>query len=170
MPSAKRTSEADKQDRGAKHDLALRITLVRPPAGVGFGVQRGAGAAGEVVSAAPATGEDLSFDFVVRVKDGADADGAARLGGPFVQGPPGGRFVYVCAGTLAGQAGSCWSRRAKVPLGGITPGLVREATGKPGARLEARVPGTAGDGGPVCASVKLVGGGWRVVGETKPGE
>jgi len=45
--------------------------------------------------------------------------------GPFVQGRPGSRFVYVNSGTYAGDQKSCWSRRAKVPLTGIAASLAR---------------------------------------------
>jgi hypothetical protein len=149
-----------KRDGGAG-EVPLRVVVVRPPAGVRLGVQRGRD---EIVGAADSVGEDLAFDFAVRViDDGGGGKGAAvRLGGPFVQGPAGGKFVYVCSGAMAGQAGSCWSRRAKVPLAGVTARLVREAMNGRGARLEARFDGTGRDGGPSCASVKLVGDGWRV--------
>ncbi len=32
------------------------------------------------------------------------ADGRPRLLGPYVQGPPAGRFVYLCVGQYAGQS------------------------------------------------------------------
>ena len=154
---------------GPDVELPLRITLLRPPAGVRFCLQRGKD---ELVSAGEATREDVSFDFAVRVKEddgglggsgGGGGTRTVRLLGEFTQGPPGGRFVYVRSGTMAGQPESCWSRRAKVPLAGITPALVRRVMKTPGARLEARIQGTGRDGGPVCASVKLLGSGWQLV-------
>jgi hypothetical protein len=36
--------------------------------------------------------------------DGSVADGRPRLLGPYVQGPPAGRFVYLCVGQYAGQS------------------------------------------------------------------
>jgi hypothetical protein len=51
----------------------------------------------------------------VRVRVVATATGGYTLRGPAAQGPPA-RFVYVHSGTRAGQVGSCWDRRAKVPL------------------------------------------------------
>jgi hypothetical protein len=83
--------------------------------------------------------------------------------GDFALGPPAGRFVYVNAGTLAGQADSCWTRRAKVKTAGITPALVDETLATPGAVLEARIAGAGRDGTPCCATVPLLDGGWRVV-------
>jgi hypothetical protein len=79
-----------------------------------------------------------------------------------VQGPPGGRFVYVNVGTYAAQPDSPWGRRAKVPLGGITDALLDAALASPGAVLEAAFAGRGRDGGPSCATVPLLGGGWRV--------
>ena len=81
----------------------------------------------------------------------------AALTGPFVQGPRGQRFVYLDIGTYAGQAESCWSRRLKVPLTGITAKMIAA-----GDVLEARVPGTGRDGGPTCASVRDFEG-WKPV-------
>ena len=141
----------------AEREIALRVTLVHPPAGVVFCLQRGRA---DLVSPTKATGEQLSFDFALRVH-GDRVSGPPNLRGAFAQGPPATRFVYINSGTLAGQ-GSCWTRRAKVPLSGITWELIEQAISNPGTVLEARIPGTAKDGGPVCASVRLLEGGWRV--------
>jgi hypothetical protein len=138
-------------------ELPLRITLVHPPSGVVFCLQRGRA---DLVSPMEASGEQVSFDFSLRVH-GDRSGGPPNLRGAFAQGPPATRFVYVNSGTLAGQRGSCWTRRAKVPLAGITWELIEEAVSKPGTVLEARIAGTAKDGGPVCASVRLLEGGWR---------
>jgi hypothetical protein len=73
------------------------------------------------------------------------------------------RFIYVCSGTLAGQAESCWTRRAKVPLKTITWELVQRVLLEPAGRLEARFHGRAGDGGPACATIKLLDDRWRRV-------
>jgi hypothetical protein len=90
-------------------------------------------------------------------------DGYPTLLGPVTQGPPTGRFVYLNSGQRAGQADYCWDRRAKVPLAGITQQLIDRAREQPGARLEARVLGTGLDGGPACATVPLLEGGWRIL-------
>jgi hypothetical protein len=73
----------------------------------------------------------------------------AALGGPFVQGPRGKRFVYIDIGTYAGQSASSWGRRLKIPLDGIPAKFIAA-----GGILEARVPGTGRDGGPNCATVQ----------------
>jgi len=136
----------------SEFELPLRITLIAPPAGVQFCLQRGSD---ELIGEVESTGADLSFDLSVRV-DGKLADGSPRFLGPFTQGPPTSRFVYIRCGTSAGQWGSPWTRRAKIPLTGITWPLIRKGT-----RLEARYAGTAKDGGPSCATVPLLDGGWR---------
>ena len=72
------------------------------------------------------------------------------------------RFSYLAAGRRAGDTTSCWDRRAKVALAGITPAVLAAWRATPGAVLEARIAGTARDGGPACATVPLLGGGWQV--------
>lgn len=114
-----------------------------------------------MVAQSVSTGEDISFDLTVRVKSTGEGD-PPRFLGPFTQGPPDKRFVYVCSGTLAGQQASCWTRRAKVPLAAISWPLVHKALKTAGTRLEACFDGTARDGGPVCAAVSIAGGAWRV--------
>lgn len=138
--------------------LTLRITLIKPPPGVPFCLQQGKA---DLVPPSSYSVENTSFDFIVNIANDR-TDGPPNFRGKFAQGPPGGRFVYINSGTYAGHSDSCWSRRAKVPLSGITWELIEEALSKSGAVLEARIAGTAGDGGPVCATVPLLDGGWRV--------
>lgn len=137
--------------------LPLRITLFNPPKGVMFAVQRGKA---ELETPLMASGENLSFNFAVRVGDREDE--RPNFLGPFAQGPRGGRFVYVNSGTLAGQADSCWTRRAKVGLMGIGWDLVDQILAQPSLLLEAQIAGKAGDGGPACATVRLLGDGWAI--------
>src|SRR4051812_45199006 len=109
-----------------EREITLRIVVVGPPEGVTFGLQRGKT---ELVDVIRTTGDDLTFDFPVRVHE----DG--RFLGPFTQGPPTARFVYVNSGTGAGDRTSPWSRRAKVPLKGVTADLVDAVSAKKGAVL-----------------------------------
>lgn len=134
-------------------EITLRIVLETPPRGVDFGIQRGRGSLFEVIQKQRSAGGDLSFQFSVGVKN-ADGNGTPDFNGPIVQGPRGGRFVYVDIGKVAGQLDTPWSRRLKVPLTGITADQIGRATSRSGGVLEARVPGTGKDGGPSCASVK----------------
>lgn len=129
-----------------KPTLTLEITLVSPPAGVTFGVQEGHGSNFQVVQTALSTGQDLTFTIPVTL-DAGDFRGA------FVQGKKGERFVYVNSGTLAGEAASHWTRRAKIHLRDLPPG-----TATRGGKVRARVLGTAKDGGPCCATCPLEDG------------
>jgi hypothetical protein len=144
----------------AQSELALRITLVVPPAGVTFCLQRGKD---ELVSPVRSTGGPISFDFTVRVRP-ASGGGPMTFLGPFTQGPPASRFVYVNSGTMAGETGTPWTRRAKIPLAGITEAMVGRALADPASRIEARIQGTARDGGPACATCRPLGGWSRVSG------
>ena len=128
-------------------ELTLRVVLASPPAGVDFGLQKGKGIPYETIQKQRSTGKDLSFEFTVGLKVGPD------FTGPLVHGPRDERFIYIDIGTAAGQHGSCWSRRLKIPLRGITTDMTNRL-------LEARVPGTAKDGGPNCATVKPFDG-WK---------
>jgi len=142
-------------------ELNFRIVLEKPPAGVDFALQRGRGSAHEIIQKQRSGTHDLVFEFTAMAKAG-NKGAAPNLLGPFVQGPPGERFVYVGSGTVAGQADTCWSRRLKVPLRGITSGVVEQVAKDSRAVLEAHVAGTAKDGGPNCATVKPFAG-WKLV-------
>jgi hypothetical protein len=141
-------------------ELRLRIVLVKPPAGVDFGLQLGKGADYETIQKQRSDGDDLSFDGSVKVQDNGK-DGLPNFLGPLTQGPPAARFLYIDIGRLAGQTDCLWERRIKVPLGGITWELIRRVPADSNAVLEARLPGTGKDGGPSCATVRPVSG-WKV--------
>ena len=134
-------------------EITLRLVLEQPPPGVDFGIQKGRGSLFETIQTQRSTSGDLSFEFPVTVK-AVSGGGSVDFGGPIVQGPRGGRFVYVDIGTYAGQRDTPWSRRLKVPLAGITSTLIQQLSSGTNRVLEARVPGTGRDGGPSCASVK----------------
>ena len=108
-----------------EREVTLRIVLEQPPAGVDFGLQKGRGSVYETVQTQRSKDEDLSFEFAVGVRTGLAS--APDYSGPFVQGPRGGRFVYIDIGTLAGQLDSQWTRRLKIPLTGITWDMIDRA-------------------------------------------
>lgn len=139
-----------------RQKLRLRIVVADPPADVMFAVQEGPD--GLVPPSEVVSGRAV-FEFSLNVAD--DRSVPVRFTGAFAQGPASARFIYVCSGARAGQAGSCWSRRAKVPLAGISGDLVARALSE-GKMLETEIPGRAKDGGPVCASVTLSAG-WKLV-------
>jgi uncharacterized protein DUF5990 len=142
-------------------ELTFRIVLEKPPAGVDFALQKGKGSKYEIVQKQRSGSGDLRFEFTARAMSDGKGE-APNLLGPFVQGPPEKRFVYIGIGTFAGQTGTEWSRRLKVPLSGISAGSVQRAVRDSGAVFEARVPGTGKDGGPNCATVKPFAG-WKLV-------
>lgn len=121
----------------------LRIKLIQPPAGVLFSLQdRSHVPRDETLS----TGDDITFQLTIE----READG--RVHGKFAMGPPAQRFLYICSGTYAGQTDTCWSRRAKISL----------MTLPAGTAIEGHIQGRAKDGGPACATVPLLHGGWIV--------
>ena len=136
--------------------LRLRITVVGPPPGVRLQLQRGRH---ELQPPTRHSETAMTFEFEVRVA--TRSGGHPNFLGVFTQGPPAGRFVYINSGTLAGQADSVWTRRAKVPLAGIRWALIERARAV-GSMLETEIEGTARDGGPACATVPLLSGGWRM--------
>jgi hypothetical protein len=138
-------------------EVGLRIVLIAPPAGVDFGIQQGKGSDYTTIQKQRSKGADLSIELTVTVKDNRD-DGLPNFLSQLTQGPVTGRFIYIDIGKLAGQSESCWERRIKVPLGGITWDVIEKASTNPKLILEARLPGTGKDGGPSCATVKPVEG------------
>src|SRR5688500_18466917 len=147
-----------------KSELPIRIVLIDPPANIDYGIQRGRGASYETMFVQRPKRDDVAFEFSITVSD-TRKDGAPNFGGDFVQGTPARRFIYIDVGTYAGQKNTPWSRRMKVPLQGITWPLLQKVISKPGSTLSARIPGTGKDGGPNCATVKLLGT-WQVTEET----
>src|SRR5262245_4107412 len=146
-------------------DLKIRITVEHPPAGVAIQVQRGRDG---LLPPSRSSRQSSSYDLVVRLGP-PRTPSTLRFLGEFVQGPAGDRFVYVNCGARAGQRESCWDRRAKVALGGITTSQVRRVLTNKRLFLEARIAGTAPDGGPMCGSAPLLGDGWVVREATQTG-
>lgn len=137
-----------------KPTVRVRIVVSGPPVGVRFALQEGKS---NVIDPKESSGVDLVFEFPLTV---ADSDSRpVRFTGKFAQGPALARFVYISSGTLAGQFGSRWTRRAKVPLHEVPAELVSEAQNS-NRVLCADISGCAKDGGPACASVKILTG-WK---------
>lgn len=139
-------------------EVKFRIILETPPAGVDFGLQKGAGSDYETIQTQRSKGKDLRFGFTARVKEARD--GSPNFLGPFIQGPHNQRFAYIDIGTYAGQKDTPWSRRLKVPIREIAWDTLNCVTA--GKLLETHVRGTAPDGSPTCATVKPFAG-WKIV-------
>lgn len=127
--------------------LTLRLTIPDPVAGLHYCLQDPKNVP---VDIRLSTEAPLSFDVPVILRP----DG--RLSGPFVrrEGKVR-RFVYIA---IAGQLGPlAVSRRAKIDVHDIPAELLR-----PGAVLEAILPGRGKDGTPTCATVRPLEP-WRIL-------
>lgn len=141
--------------------VPLRIILVSPPPGVDFGIQEGKGNDYTTISVQRSKVGNLALECTINRK-GDRQDGPPNFAGAVAQGPPSGRFIYIDIGKSAGQFDSCWQRRIKIPLEGITWEMIDSVLEKPNRIIEATIPGTGKDGGPICATVRPIDG-WKVV-------
>lgn len=114
---------------------------------VRLGIQKGK----EVVEDVPGNARSVTFKCPFRVEKNADT-GKPNLLGPYAQGTPQERFIYLCWGERKGHG---WDgfRRAKVHLKDLEWKPVEKAlsSGKP---IKAVIKMTDKKGGPLCASVK----------------
>ncbi|NES29199.1 hypothetical protein GCE86_18365 [Micromonospora terminaliae] len=123
---------------GAEADL-LRLRNVH------VGMQRRA----EVVDRIPADAREAAWQVEVTTRE---VDGLLDVGGPWVHGRPGARFLYLSWGAVTDGRFEMF-RRAKLMFGDIPTGLLR--TGHDGAGvLVGRLGLTGADGGPLCARVR----------------
>lgn len=141
------------------NDIRLKVTLVEPPRGYAFCLQRGKGGKSERLDYVEVDNGDIAFELTVTVRPGK-ASSAPDFGGPFVQGRPGERFFYVCVGRCSAIAEPHWIGRVKVPLRSITGPVVAPAMAEPQTVLAARYAASRPTGGPALASVPLLGEGW----------
>ena len=114
---------------------------------VHVGVQRKREVAGLVAGDAP----EACWDLQVEVVPGRD--GGLDFRGPWVQGKPGERFVYLSWGEVGEDGAFSMFRRAKIWLGTIGEERLRQAIAS-SAVVEGRLPLTDSRGGPLCASVR----------------
>ncbi len=142
-----------------KVEIPIQITLVTPPAGVLYAVQKGKD---ERVSLQRSDGSDLTFNLSLTLAGQLDSE-APRFTGVFAQGPADERFVYLNIGASAGDHFSQWSRRAKIHLSGITWELVELAQSKPGSVIHGLFAGTDKKGEPSCASMRPIDGSWELL-------
>lgn len=142
----------------AAAELQIILVLTDPPPGVVFAVQHGRDG---LLPPCASSAEAMSFALTLPLGPTLP-DGGFNYRGPFAQGTPAERFIYVNSGTYAGQQGTPWARRAKIQLAGMPRDLVAAAVGNAHRAMEARLISTMRDGGPVCASVPPASIQWRL--------
>jgi hypothetical protein len=136
LPGHRLGAEADALRRGNVH----------------VGVQRGA----EVIDRVPAGAAGATWDFEVISRE---VDDLLDVGGPYVHGRPGARFLYLSWGAVDGDTFAMF-RRAKLLFGDIPTGVLRAA--HDGGVLVGRLGLTGADGGPRCARVRPPDIAWQL--------
>ncbi|WP_328654597.1 DUF5990 family protein [Micromonospora sp. NBC_00330] len=134
------------QRAGAEAD-ALRLGNVH------VGVQRKA----DVVDQVPADAASATWSFEVSSRE---IDCALDVGGPWVHGRPGARFLYLSWGAVT-QDGFAMFRRAKLMFTDVPTELLRAAHEGNGT-LVGRVGLTDAAGGPICARVRPPAVAWAL--------
>jgi hypothetical protein len=137
-----------------KQSLDVELVCVELPAAVPDGLSAlrlGVQAGQAVEQDAPCPAAEIVFRFLLQVAIDRQ-DGAPRFSGPYVHGPRGGKFLYLCWGDRAAGEWQTYGR-AKLSLGAVEPGLVETAlrTHRP---LRARVRLTDARGRPATGSLK----------------
>ncbi|SCF41641.1 DUF5990 family protein [Micromonospora saelicesensis] len=137
LPGRRPGAEADALRRGNVH----------------VAVQRKA----EVVDQVPADAASATWSFEVSSRE---IDGAIDVGGPWVHGRPGARFLYLSWGAVT-QDGFAMFRRAKLMFTDVPTELLRAAHEGNGT-LVGRLGLTDAAGGPICARVHPPAIAWAV--------
>jgi hypothetical protein len=109
----------------------------------------------EVVDLVPGDAPTATWTFDVAAKPDAD------VGGPYVHGPHGGRFLYLSWGTVDDKAGFAMFRRAKIHFEDVPADLLAAAAAGSGV-LVGRIRLTDGCGAPLCARVRPPFIGWHL--------
>ncbi|MGW5560563.1 DUF5990 family protein [Micromonospora sp. NPDC003944] len=139
-------SDLPGQRPGAEAD-ALRLGNVH------VGIQRKA----EVVDQVPADAPSATWSLEVSSRE---IDGALDVGGPWVHGRPGARFLYLSWGAVTPD-GFAMFRRAKMMFTDVPTALLRAAHEGSGT-LVGRVGLTDAAGEPICARVTPPAISWTV--------
>ena len=123
---------------GAEADL-LRLRNVQ------VGMQR----RGEVVDRIPADAREAAWQVEVTTRA---VDGLLDVGGPWVHGRPGARFLYLSWGSVTDDRFEMF-RRAKLMFGDVPTEVLRAGHDGAGV-LVGRLRLTGADGGPICARIR----------------
>jgi hypothetical protein len=125
--------------RAGTEATALRLGNVH------VGVQRKS----DVVDRVPADAQAATWQFEVTSRE---VDGLLDVGGPWVHGRPGARFLYLSWGAVTDDRFEMF-RRAKLMFGDIPADLLRAAHNDEGV-LVGRLGLTDADNEPICARVR----------------
>ncbi len=82
----------------------------------------------------------------------ATASTGTDIKGPYIQGRPGERFIYLTWGTVDGDGTFTMFRRAKLMLADVEPDILKAA--ERSGQLKARIGLTDAKGHPLCARVR----------------
>jgi hypothetical protein len=117
--------------------------------GIHVGLQRRAKPA-ELLDVTPgdAPAATWTLDAIVTPRP----DGPADVRGPYIQGRPGGRFIYLNWGTVDDPGEFAMFRRAKLWLEAVPPEVLASAVES--GVLVGRLALTDAKGNPLCASVR----------------
>jgi hypothetical protein len=129
----------DLPGRDGPHAAELRLHNVH------VGVQRGR----EVVERVPVSAASAAWQFEVESRE---VDELLDVGGPWVHGRPGARFLYLSWGSVDGSAFAMF-RRAKLMFGDVPAALLRAAFTGDGV-LTGSLGLTDAGGEPRCARVR----------------
>jgi Family of unknown function (DUF5990) len=130
-------------------------------ANVHVGVQ-GRGKPAELLGVVPADAAEVTWTLAATVTPAPDA-GPADIKGPYIQGPPGGRFIYLSWGAVDSAGTFAVFRRAKLWLNVIPPQVLEHAVAH--GVLVGRLGLSDSAGGPLCASVRPPRIEWLAAGE-----
>jgi hypothetical protein len=107
----------------------------------------------------PVPGDAAEAEWTIDCKIGR-TDGGVDITGPYVQGRPGGRFIYLSWLSDQGPGPCGMFRRGKIRLDALPESVVSHAlTGGP---IAVRVQLTDDRGGPACATIGPPAVAWRI--------
>jgi hypothetical protein len=113
------------------------------------GIQR-RGKRDELLGLTPGDAPTVTWAFECQLCGEADPNGiASDIKGPYIQGPPGGRFIYLNWVTIDDAGTARLFRRAKLWLDGVPPAVLGEAART--GLLVGRLGLTDPKGNPTCS-------------------
>lgn len=118
--------------------ISLKIIIEKPLPGILYGLQKGSGSSYVTEQAQLSGDQNLVFELALPVP--VNKGGRLVFSGPFAQGSPKDRFLYIGLGSYAGQKDGVHHGRLKVPLPEVTEDLLADL--ERSKVLMVRFPGT----------------------------